>query len=289
MRSGTDAENAEAQRSTNPFVSNSTSVYVTNNNSVTVTNSTDVSGLSNLLAGISGKLEASTNLSGGGSLSNAIASKLSGSSTNWSSAETAANGIFDGIGVKTRIDSLAGAFAAPTVNSPGSADMTIQAFGTTLNLDPAVRFPALVNVSYYGFLMVAYLAFGLSVGKLFMETVRGFQSQQTGGVPDLEVSTALFGSNIAGVVVAILVGFVFVGGFGLLIFAISGLFLDNLLDSLHYSEFAAGLSGIGMYLLTTLLPLQTLLTLACTRITLHFTIGKLVLVAAGASRFLFGK
>jgi len=280
-----DAQTIAASAGSNG-ASASVNVSLTNNLTVQVTNTTDLSGVTNNLSAL---LDAATNNGPGGSYSNAIMGKLSGGATNWSVAEGVVNGILNGIGIGSDVTTLAGKYEAPDVGDSGAPDMSLTFCGQILNLDPAIMFPGAVLVCYWGLTLIAYLQFGRSVAKLFSETVRGFQTQQLGGVPDMEVMAATFGGNVAGVAVALIVPIVFVGGFALMMHVVFGILINSIIGALHFSDFKNGLGSVGFYLLSTFFPLQTVLSLACTRITMQFTIGNLVIIASGVSRFLFGK
>lgn len=218
-------------------------------------------------------------------------SMLSGiaNNTNWAGAESVVQGILDGAGTLTGIDALGDKFIAPTVPPAVESDWTMSFAGTTINLNPIAQFPGVADASYWGFTFILYIGFGYFVVKLFWKAIESMRSQQTGGVPNLEVSAAGFGGNVAGIVLAAVICFVFVAGWALAIKVATDYLLDGILDSMHFSDFTGAMSGKGWYLLCSLFPVSTAISLIFTRIGLEFTVGKVILLAAGVSRFLFGK
>jgi len=262
-------------------------VNVTNENSVIVTNSTDMSGTTNLLGQIKGILQSA--LDGGAAYSNQVMGAISGQNTNFSTAKTTSEGMMADSGVTGDINTLKGLYAPPEVGSSGGADMTIEFCGQTLDLDPAVRFPALVTACFWGFTFAAYIWFGVAVSKMFSESVRGFQSQQLGGIPNMEIEAFGTGGNLVGMTVGAIVCGVFVLGFYLILHLVFGAIMEEIASSSGWDQFAGGMAGVGWYLLTTLFPVQTIVSLSCTAIVLRFTIGQITLAGAGAARFLFGK
>jgi len=219
------------------------------------------------------------------------ADMLSGiaNNTNWAGAQSVVQGILDGAGTLTGIDSLSDKFIAPVVPAAAESDWSMVFAGVTINLNPVAQFPLAADASYWGFTFILYVTFGFFVVKLFWKAIESMRSQQTGGVPNLEVSAAGFGGNVAGIVLAAVICFVFVAGWAIAIKVATEYLLGGVLDSMHFGDFTTAMSGKAWYLLCSFFPVSTAISLLFTRIGLEFTVGKVILLAAGVSRFLFGK
>lgn len=261
------------------IVSNSTYVTITNNNTATVSNVFEVGSVY------------STNLSG------VYTNLLSGTATNWGGASNAA------------ISALAGAFSdaqsledavgdAPTMGSGDSSPFSFSFCGKTLCLDPknlswggealVPGFAALPDIIKTFITFLVTLAFCFWGGRQYADAVKLYSSAQTGGVPDLEAELAGFGGNVAGVVVGLLIPIVFVAGWVVLFRFIFGKLLTTL-TGLHSMDPFGSFPGGALYLIDMFIPVSLILSLAWAQLGLYFGLNKLVLIAASASRFLFGK
>jgi len=275
-------------------VNNNVSVTNVVNNNITLTNSTDLSGVSNLLAEIKFN---ETNAQPALSLSNSFAGKVNGAATNWAAGESIMQGVIASTSLGSDIESMKTKFDPPDLTSGGATDMTLAFCGRTIDLDITHIVPGAQLVSYWGIMMIAYLYFGMSMGRLFGNTVNTFASTQLGGVPDM----AILGTNGWGLVVALVVPFVFVTGFTVAVHGTFLLLLNYYLDpavvpfpsfasvGLQYKAALQSGGGHGWYLLTSFVPVHTCISLLCTRIVMQFAIGAIIYLAVGTSRFLFGK
>jgi len=266
--------------------SNEVNVTLTNAVNVTVTNSTDLSGLTNLLSQIRNN---ATNNADGNAYSNSVSGSTS-AGTNFGSGESYTSGQFDSSGAGAKLTTLISRAAPGDLPGTGDGgDWNMVFCGATINLNPLAQFPEVATASLYGFTAVTWLAFFMAAAKLFFNTVRLATSVQTGGVPNLQVEAATFGGNIAGLLVALAVPAIFVAAWCILLNFVLGLFLDTFVESIGWSAWAGSLGSKGWYLLTSFLPVSLMITLSVTLATLHLTISKVIWIAAGASRFLFGK
>lgn len=261
--------------------------YLSNYNSVTVSNSTDMSGVTNLLTQIRNN---ATNNADGNSVSNQLSAGASGGgATNWAFAEGQVNGVLDSSGVNTGLDTLIGRLGVPTLPGGDGSGWTMLFCGQTIDLNPVTRFPTVAAASILGFTVVLWVAFVRKMGELFTETVKTITAVQTGGVPNLEAQAATFGGNVLGIAVALAVPLIFVTAWAILVAWLLNLFLSHFTEAIGFTSWASSLGGKGWYLLVSFFPVQLAVTLCLTGVVLHFTIGKVVLIAAGASRFLWGK
>jgi hypothetical protein len=268
--------NAHSNSSGSVTVSNFNSVSITNNTSFTnnvsvTTTNIGETGVSNLLGSALSTNFPNYDLDGG--------TNQSGAGTKATTALADAPGKLDSI--------VTGIGSAPDV-SGGSAAMTIELAGYTLDLDPAVRFPGAQELCFNGMSLAAILAFGYFAGKLIRESVQTYAMAETGGVPDLEVTAIGTGGNVAGTIVALVVAAVFIGLWLAFFYFVFDAVLSRV-GALNAMNPFSSLSGIGLYLLTSFFPVTLILTLAWTAIGLQVGAAKLMLVAASASRFLFGK
>jgi hypothetical protein len=291
------------------FPSNSVQVTVSNSPSSTSSNvwvqnwpSNSFPDYSNVLSQIASNT-APTNLSAQAqsqlqsnytAYSNQMWSAIPASATNADAAVAAATTAQGDYGVDDFL-----AMLNPTLPPPssGGGNMSFSFCGFSFDLDPAVRFPTAQSVCYNGFKVVALLAFLIDLSMMFWKIVSIRASQSTGGVPDLEVIVGgellgfggEVGGNFIGVIVAVIIPAVFIGLFSISMAYLFSHLGINVADAMDTSGFTAGMSGIALYLLTSFFPVNLLFSLVCTRITLSFTIAKLVALASAASRFLFGK
>lgn len=165
---------------------------------------------------------------------------------------------------------------------------TISFMGENLNLDPAVRFPGIGTWSVGLWTLVLVLAFCYDASKAFFAATQTYAAAQTGGVPDLNGSVLGFGGNVAGLAVAVGIPFALIA---IWVVVFQGIF-GHILSTMGLANGIADISPVSAgawYLLNLLFPVSLAVSLLWTRITLYFTMGKLVFVGASASRFLFGK
>lgn len=231
-----------------------------------------------------------TNQVGVGSSSNYAVGWSVTNSQNWSSSSNSAIAALGG--AETNFDSaLSRMGSAPQFNGSGSSNALAFAFcGTVLNVNPEVIMPGLTSIIYNAWVFILLAGFALWAGHLMFEASKTFAAAETGGVPNLEGSFFGFGGNVIGVAVAILVplALLFVWRF------IFNRLFGDLFGSMDSLGTAKGLLGFGgnqlfQWFITNLFPLNLALSLLFTQITLYFTAGKVVLVAAAASRWLWGK
>lgn len=224
--------------------------------------------------------------------SNSMMGKLTGTgSTNWGEAFGKASNTLSN--VKGLADNMASRYAPPTVGNGAAGDWTMSFCGKIIDLDPLHQFPQAASVSWYGWAAVCVILFGRHMVKLFWQAIRMFGSQQLGGVPNMEVYGSVLGNgvggNAVGVALAVLVPVVFLLGWAVVLGAGFVLMYNSMPIENYWSDFAGGMGGKALYLLTSFFPLQLALTLGFTALVLNFTVGGLMSIAAGASRILFGK
>jgi len=208
------------------------------------------------------------------------------SSTNWSTAETAAMSALGS--TPGQIDTLVSSIgSAPDVGS-GSPDLEIVFAGQTLNLDPAVRFPGAQTLVYNGFTLSMLIWFAWFASRLYSATVAQYASTQTGGVPNLESTVVGTGGNIAGTILAVVVPLVIVGGWIVIWQYIFDRISTNLGLVNGLNPFT-GMNSTALYLLTSFFPVNLILTLLWTAISLQLGVTKVVLIATSVQKFLFGK
>lgn len=248
-------------------------------------------GTTNLLTAVTNLLTAMTNRA---STNLPSSSGVGSVSTNATDATTAGNSA--SAAAQSGFDSAVSAVgSAPTLSSMGgsgsSSGLSFAFCGYTLNLDPDARIPGVLGMikAIWTFLLVT--GFALWAGKMLFELTQTYAKAETGGIPDLSVEAGGFGGNLVfGLPVAALVSVAFiivwVGLF-------TGLFsvLTSSLGLVPAASSALSMNGnqVALYLLGSSFPVDLGLSLLFTRITLYFTAGKLVVVAASASRFLVGK
>jgi hypothetical protein len=237
-----------------------------------------------------------------GGLLGQLGGGVPGSATNGTAASAAGTAAEGDYGVDTALTGMgtgsgSGSGTGSGSGSAGSPDMTMIFCGRTIDLDPVHRFPAVVLVSFYGTKAVTEIMFLLLVGKLYWDLVRSKSGAQPGGVPNLFVQASAeflgigggLGSNVLGVIVALIVPTVFIGLYTIVlawIFSNIGL---TIADSFDLSNFTGNLGTIGLYLVSSLFPLNTIWTCACLSVTMHFTLAKMYNIASNAARYLFGR
>ncbi|WP_174834713.1 hypothetical protein [Staphylococcus aureus] len=302
------ADNATLERGFN-------ALYDVNNRGFSAVNSgistlhNDLGGLANLLGGLT-----NGSSGGGGTDSNAIPAfhkdntnllgsiygaltnrsgltnpgdYLTGSSTNATAATTAANtamaapiGSLDGI--------IGGIGSAPDVGGGGGVpSMTIEFMGRSLDLSPEHMVPGICAWIKAWMTFIVILGYSLWLANLFWRCVGTMASARNTSTPDLEATVAGFGGNIAGAVVAVLIAVAFVALWVVVFNALFGMMGSNILSA----SSGAGLTGpvaAAWSLVCAVMPVTLILTLCWTRVILYFAMGKVVLVAVTASRFLIG-
>ncbi len=238
-----------------------------------------LAGISNLLAGAG---QGTNNYSG----TNYSIYTMDASMTNAAAAETLAQTVEDMTGIGNLVSAI-----TPSLpdSSPAPVDMTMQFCGRTINLDPVIMFPSAVAVSFNGFTIVALLGFFAGVGRLYWRLIQVKASAQVGGTPDMDVEIAGFGGNALGFIVGRLVSFAFIA-----LFAAASVYLFSNLgvsigDALNFTNWTGSMGGIGLYLLTSFIPVHLICSLAATYLLLTFTLAKLLNLAVAASRFLIGR
>lgn len=258
-----------------------------NNLAQMASNSTYLANLTNLTGG-------NTNLSYS-NVEGRMTAMIPSTATNGTAAAAAAAAADGDYGVDGMITGV-GSPSLPS-SSPSAPSMTMSFCGRTIDLDPVHQFPSVAAASLAGFRIVFLLAFLTEIGRMFWNLIKIRASTQTGGVPDLEVNAGFealtfggqVGGNFIGVVVALVVPAIFVGLFSLCmayLFAHVGFTVS---DALQFTDFTNSLGGMGYYLLASFIPVNLLFSLAATRLTLTFTLGKLVALATSAARWLFGR
>jgi hypothetical protein len=191
----------------------------------------------------------------------------------------------------------AGGYSSTMTNGTGlstvstaPAALSFVLAGNTINLDPEAWSPGILGIIKNAWTFILLSLFSLWCGKKMMEVSAAMAITPGGGVPNLELSAAGFGGNLAGVAVALLIPIavialvVFVGN------AIFGAILGYL-GLLPASSTALGLGGnqIALYLLSQSFPISLFLSLLSSRITLQFTAAKVMTLGAGAARWLWTK
>jgi len=259
-----------------------------NGNSTNTIQGTNSLSLSNVatettLQGISNLLSSLTNSTG-------TNYSLPSSATNSDSAQTAAESAQGDYGINAVISSINPSEAPDSISEPS---MSVTIHGNQFDLNPIHRFPSAANASIIGWKIVLTFAFLFTLSKLFWKVLEIRASTQTGGVPDLEVGASFLGiggsANILGVATAIAVPVVFITLFSVCLAFLMSFIGDKIGVAMNQSLFSSSLGSIGYYLLSSLFPVNYAFSLLTTRLTLEFTLGKLIAIATAASRFLFGK
>jgi hypothetical protein len=216
----------------------------------------------------------------------AIASLLPGSATNGAAALDAGNAAAaDAIsGAQGAIDGIG---SAPAMGDGAMPDLNVSIAGFTLNVSPENIAPGIGPALKGMITVVALLGFAFSAGKLFWEATRTYAQAQTGGVPNLDGEVAGFGGNVLGLLAAVAVPSVFIGIWIAVFTGLVGL-MTGRISVLSGSTFGVP-NALAMNMLQAVFPVDLILSLAWTRVVLQFTAGKLVLISASASRYLFGR
>jgi hypothetical protein len=278
------------------FLSNSFAAVMgnlTNLNFTGGTNGFSDAGITNAVAGehadvtnLLGQLLHATTNEVANTNEGAIASLLPGPATNGAAALDAGNAAAaDAIaGAQGAIDGIG---SAPTMGDGAMPDLDVTIGDFTLNVSPENIAPGIGPALKAMITVVALLGFAFSAGKLFWEATRTYAQAQTGGVPNLDGEVAGFGGNILGVAAAVAVPVVFIGIWIAVFTGLVGL-MTGRLSELTGSTFGLP-NALAMNMLRAVFPVDLILSLAWTRVVLQFTAGKLVLISASASRYLFGR
>jgi len=254
------------------------------------TNVTDFGPVTNLLTMIK---EGQTNTARGVALSNQVAQLImtnSGAHVTWAGAYGQARTALEAEGVESGMDGIIGQLEGLSVPEEGGVpDMKLEFCGHTIDLDPVVHFPSVFAASRIGGMVVVTIAFVFFAARLFWRVIAVHSSQQLGGVPNLEVSGMGFGSNLAGVGVAVVVPLVFVTAWTAIVGAVIVAVGDQLALGTWFTTWAGSLGEIGWYLLNQGFPVQYAITTFLVAVVLQFTAAKAVMVAQVCSRFLWGQ
>lgn len=198
------------------------------------------------------------------------------------------DGVPDGID-----DAIASVTALAIPSGSGSPDMTINFYGREFNLDPVAMFPGLSNLCIYGISFVAAATFLFWLGQRFMQLVQIYSGAQLGGVPNQEVIGEVLGfgagGNFLGIATALVVPGIFIALFVTALGLLFGYMENALVGWMGLTNFTDSMAGTAYYLLVSFFPLHFVVQLLMTRITLEFTLGKAVIIASSAARYLFGK
>jgi hypothetical protein len=210
-----------------------------------------------------------------------------GTATN--SGEALVAGTAASADVVSGVDSAVSAIGvAPVVSESASFPvLSLAIAGRTMNFSPDALAPGVTGFVKAAITMMLLIVFAQSCGKLMWEASRAYAQAQTGGVPDLDAEVLGFGGNVPGLIVAIAVPVIFIG---LWVAVFTGLFalFTSTMTGLATASFSPP-SATALAMLTAVFPVNLALSLAWTRIGLQFTATKLVVIAASASRYLFGK
>lgn len=243
-------------------------------------------GISNLLGGVGLTNGAATNVVGLGMVpstaTNAAAAFAAGSNGVWAAGVVILGSSSDGSSVTNAGGGLVG--------SGSPAALSFSFCGTTIDLDPEVRFPGVAAMAKAAWTFVILASFCLWAGQWIWEAVGRIGSAQTGGVSDLNATLLGFGGNVVGLVVAFAVPAAFIALWvgslttcASLILSWSGL--------MPAAAAAVGVGGnqTALYLINLFFPVSLALGVLGARISIPFTGAKVFLVSAAASRWLFGK
>lgn len=264
------------------------------NGSLSISNyaeETTLRGISNLLGQVQGTNDSYESRKG------AMAAMIPSSSTNAQDASDsayAATSEFHGE-AQSFINQLTPLLPGDVI--PSSPEMTMSFCGQTIDLDPVHQFPQVANASLIGFRLVLLLAFLLEVGRMFWKLIQIKASTQTGGVPDLEVigggsvfgNGGTVGGNALGVAAALAVPVAFLGLFSAVMIYLFSHLGVSIADAMNVNAFTGSLGPVAFYLLASFFPVNLFFSLICTRVILHFTLGKILVLATDAARFLWGK
>jgi len=256
---------------------------------------TTLGGLSNLLG--SALTNSGLGFAGGfySNKLNEIGAMIPMTATNAAAAESAAAAAQGDYGIDGFISQLNPSLPPDSIAEPSIFQMNF--CGQNINLNPVAMFPQVANASIIGFRIVLLLAFLIEVGRMFWDLLKIRASTSTGGVPNLNVEVmaeilgcgGALGTNILGIFVALLVPLAFIA----LFIAAMGYLFSNLgisiAEAMNITAFSNSLGSVGYYLLSSFFPVSLCFSLVCTRITLQFTLGRIVDLATAGARFLWGK
>ena len=215
-------------------------------------------------------------------ISNAI-SWIPASGYSASSAQSAANAALGDLvpameGVETAASNIVG------VASEGTPDMTMAFAGTTINLDPFYHFPMAGTFCQILFKLVFTIGFAKFAVDLYFKTALAQSASETGGVMDAET----VGGNWVGLMFALVIPVAFVTLWTAIFhFLIAG--ITSKITEINNLALTAGGNAIAMYLITTLFPLNYVLGLISSGLSLKLGATRLYILASQASRFLYGK
>lgn len=181
----------------------------------------------------------------------------------------------------------------PTVGAGSSSGLSFSfAGGATINCDPEAWCPGISSFIKASWTLILLAWFCYDAGHLLWEAAQTFASAQTGGVPDLSAEVLGVGGNIVGIAVAVLIPAAMIALWKLafdyfVVGAISS--YTSQMGSAIGGAFGFNADQVALYLLNETFPISLFLGLLVTRLTMHFIAAKIVMIAAAASRFLFGK
>lgn len=242
----------------------------------------------NLVSGMNGVSNAIKAMGTNGGGSNVVYGSMT-SGTNWSTANAAGSAALGGAATDAGDAADRVALGPPSIGGGSGSALTMTIANQSLNFDPENSvFSGIAGITKacLGFLAIG--TFCMWAGRRYSECVKTFATAQTGGVPNLEVSAAGFGGNVGGVALGILVPVVLVGGWVAIFQFLFGEVLTRL-TTLHSTNPYAGFTPLALYLIDQYVPMSLILSLFWARLTLYFTLEKLVMLASAATRFLFGK
>jgi hypothetical protein len=219
-------------------------------------------------------------------------SLIPATATNASAALAAAAAADGDYGVQGVIDSLTPTLPGP----PSTPDMTITFAGHVYDLDPNHLVPNASTVSLTGWTIILLLSFLLEIARLFFKTVTARATTQTGRVPDAEVSGSVgafgfegeVGGNFIGWIIFLVLPLVFIGVFAAVMSYLFSHLGITVADAMNISGWTSSMGGLAYYLLASFFPVSLFFSLVITRITLIFTMGKLLALASAASRWIPG-
>jgi len=213
--------------------------------------------------------------------------------TNADAATAALGGSFDaakGVGDSLNTDAETLKAGLGTGTGAGS-DFLVSFAGHTLNLDPDSIVPGVCDFVYYLTELVVVIAFYLSCGKLYYVFMSDVSKLRTGAVPNLNSEIFGVGGNFLGAAVhpAICAAIITIWA-GLLTAFVGKLPTPGMLSDAMVganSVIGAG-GGTAWHLIRRTIPVDLILSLAASRMILQFTMGNLIIGAAGIMRFFIG-
>jgi hypothetical protein len=213
--------------------------------------------------------------------------------TNADAATAALGGSFDaakGVGDSLNADAETLKGGLGTGTGAGS-DFLVSFAGHTLNLDPDSIVPGACDFVYYLTELVVVIAFYLSCGKLYYVFMSDVSKLRTGVVPNLNSEIFGVGGNFLGAAVhpSICAAIITIWA-GLLTAFVGKLPTPGMLSEAMVganSVIGAG-GGTAWHLIRRTIPVDLILALAASRMILQFTMGNLIIGAAGIMRFFIG-